>query len=253
MKALGVLTTLSVLLSGAMVLCGCGSDWQNYDEKFVRSGMWRDDDENVPDWVKGQLPDEPDQIYIVGRGLAYNVFDERAAYDNARDHALQQLGKQVGTWVSAREVERDRRCFDPESGLLGIPGPAFCSRRSDNRFLPGEKANQSLASAVSLCTEALAGDLVDRGVYWEQWYLQETPERPIKNSLRMKRYKCWVLMSISREHFETRVQATLEALRTNSAHPNAIYRVVGEQGSSRPATRFNSKAVERLYVESRKS
>ncbi len=210
----------------AVVSAGCGSDWQNYDEEYLRSGMWQPGAENVPVWVKGKVPQSENEIYFVGRGIAYNVFDERAGYDSARDHVLQQLGKQVATWISARSTESDRRTFAPGSGWLLVPG-----RGSGNRFLPGERSTQSQAAAVRLCTEALAGDLKDVDVYWEQWYMEETPEKLLARPLRMKRYKCWLLMSVPTKKMESRIAATLAGLKIALSGPNTLFASVGSHSA----------------------
>jgi len=213
-------------------LAGCGSNWQNYTEEFRGSGIVGKDAKDVPAWVTGD-PQEglvPDEIAFVGRSIGFNVLDERAAYNSARDHVLQQVAAQVATWIGARAGEADRRWFDPKSGWTLI-----CTSKPQNRFLPGEQANQALCSAARACTQALVGDLVDRGTYWEQWYLEENPERHRPNELRMTRYKCWLRMSIKRQDLESRIQTTLKALRIDAGQPGLAFEVVGEHKTPAPS------------------
>jgi hypothetical protein len=238
-----LLLTMSLL----PLAVGCGSNWQNYEESFMRSGIVGPQAENVPPWVKGQMPEDEKNMYFIGRGVAYNVLDERAGYDSARDHVLQQLGRQIATWVSSRAREGDVRWFDPKSGWCFVS-----TSKPTNRFLPGEQSSQWLSSAVRMTSEALAGDLEEKGVYWEQWYIQEDPERMRPNELRMKRYKCWVLMSLSKEQFESRVKLTLDSLQMAAARPDAVFPVVGQhvqQGG--PARVVNARGAEKLFERSR--
>ena len=205
-----------------VMAAGCGSDWQNYGEKHVRSGICRPDAKGVPRWVQGQLPKTEDEIYFVGRGVGHNVFDERGAYDAAVNNVMEQMGKQVATWVSAQAGQSDVRTFAPGSGWLMVSGGC-----EGNRFLPGERSSQKLASAARMCTESLVGELEARDVYWEQWYLEEMPERPLPWSLRMKRYKCWVLMSVPKKAMQARIATTLQALKAAAAGPDMMFAAVG--------------------------
>ncbi|MHC4982346.1 MAG: hypothetical protein ACYTF6_04155 [Planctomycetota bacterium] len=232
--------TFSALAVGA-ILAGCGSGWQNYTEKFVRSGICEPGGEDIPGWVQGPLPSNGDEVYFVGRGIGHNVLDERGAYNAAADHVVEQLAKHVATWVSLQAAESDLRSFAPGSGWPLVPGPWW-----GNRFQPGERSRQNVEAAVGICTEALVGDLVPRDVYWEQWYVEEMPERPFPNSLRMKRYKCWVLMSISRKAVETRVAATLEALKTAAAGPSTFFASVGTHGPPE-ARRLDAAGASQLF------
>ena len=210
--------TGAVLVGLALFASGCGSQWQNYEEGFLRAGIYNI--ETAPDWVRGDMSrvakEHPGVIFFTGRGVGQNTLDERGAYDAARDHCLTQLAKQVATRVHARVVMRD------DSQNL--------------RFRPGEWVQQHLKHEVMSWTDALAGDLVDRSTYWEQWYLQEEPERIWPFSMlcsapqsrdcnRIKRYKCWVLMSIDEDKMEARVARTAELLRIQAARPYALFSV----------------------------
>jgi len=229
------------VLALAAVLAGCGSNWQNYSEKFIRSGVCQPGGKTIPPWVQGQLPRSDEEIYFVGRGVGYNVFDERGAYDGAVNHAVEQLAKQVATWVSIQGGEADVRMFAPGSGWLLVPGP-----RVGNRFLPGEQSKQKVRSAARMCTEALVGEMEPRDVYWEQWYIDEIPERPLPASLRMKRYKCWVLMAIPRKAMTARVLATLEALKTAGAGPQTFFAAVDSHGAVKAAG-LDAAGASQLY------
>lgn len=243
------MTTRSLYLAGmvlgafalAAIVAGCGSDWQNYTEKFVRSGICQPGAKGVPPWVQGRLPKSDDEIYFVGRGMGYNVLDERGAYDAAVDHVLEQLAKQTASWVSSQMREGDVRTFKPGSGNLFVLGPG-----KGNRFLPGEKSKQGLKAAVKTTTEALVGDLTPRDIYWEQWYVEEMPEKPMAASLRMKRYKCWVLMSISKNAMAARTAATLEALKSAAAGAGTLFASVGSHEAP-PAKALDAAGASRLF------
>jgi hypothetical protein len=79
--------------------------------------------------------------------------------------------------------------------------------------------------------DALVGDLVDRESYWEQWGLVSVPEtkRPCtKPGTSMKRYKSWVLMTITKQQFAARVQQTADLLRREASAPNTSLKVVSD-------------------------
>ena len=209
MKAIDKNTWFAMTLVASITLAvaGCGSDYQNYEQAFVSSGMCS---ESAPEWVKGPMPNDPENLYFLGRGLSYNILDERAGYDGARDHVLEQMGKQIATWVRSRVARGDRRLFGMETGwaFLGL----VQGHAGRGRFLPGERARQRLDTAIAMTTQALAGDLEDRAIHWEQWGIREIKDRPFEKPLRMKRYKCWLLMSIPRAKVDARIKATFEAL-----------------------------------------
>jgi hypothetical protein len=253
--------TSNVLVGAAvfgLMLAGCGSNWQNYDESLLKTSEDGLFGPQAPIWVKGanvRMPgDDESRVYFVGRGLGYNTFDERAAYDAARDHVLQQLGKQIATWVHARAMEADSRNFKGREKPVCVLLP--CVRAGEGpRFLPGERAEQLLAAKVKLTTEALAGDLVDEGVYWEQWSISEMPsDRTLLSntaSRTMKRYKCWVRMSVAKDELESRIQATLNALAiaSDARRPGKAFAVVAGH-TDRPddgGVRLNAKGAEYLY------
>jgi len=236
------LAGLSLLAASAAILAGCGSDWQNYEEKFLRSGICRPDNEEVPEWVQGRVPVDENDVYFVGRGMGHNVFDERDAYDAAVDHVVEQVAKQVATWVSVQTEGSDVRTFAPGSGLSTLPGRGW-----GNRFQPGERSKQELQTAVKMCTEALVGELKPRDIYWEQWYLDEMPERPQPDALRMKRYKCWVLMSIPKDAMMQRIVTTLEAVKVAGHGPNTLYASVAEH-SGKSAKPLDVAGASKLFV-----
>lgn len=240
------LTRLAGLLAVAGLVAltsGCGSDWQNYQEEFCHAGIVGASDE-APDWVSGgDIQQDDENYYFVGRSIAYNVFDERAAAEYARQDCLRQLGEHIGTWVEQTSMEKDGRCFRPKASI-GCK-PALIGTAGGNRFLPGEKACEKYGYCVSETAKALAGDLVTRETYWEQWYLEELPERSVllsRNANRMKRYKCWVLMSIPKELVDTRVTATYDALARMSPAGRSMV-VVGGHSQGAAPTRINDLGV----------
>ncbi len=257
--------TSNVLVGAAvlgLMLAGCGSNWQNYDEALVKTSEDGLFGPQAPAWVKGsdvRIPgDDESRIYFVGRGVGYNTFDERAAYDAARDHVLQQAGKQIATWVRARVTESDSRNFKGREKPFCVLLP-YARRGEGPRFLPGERAEQMLAVKVKLTTEALAGDLVDEGVYWEQWSISEMPlDRTLLSNTptrTMKRYKCWVRMSVDKQQMESRIQATLEALAiaSDARRPGKAFAVVAGH-TDRPDggdLRLNAKGAEFLYSKAK--
>ena len=258
--------TSNVLVGAAvlgLMLAGCGSNWQNYDEALVKTSEDGLFGPQAPAWVKGsdvRIPgDDESRIYFVGRGVGYNTFDERAAYDAARDHVLQQAGKQIATWVRARVMESDSRNFKGREKPFCVLLP-FARSGEGPRFLPGERAEQMLAVKVKLTTEALAGDLVDEGVYWEQWAISELPlDRTLLSNTAtrtMKRHKCWVRMSVDKQQMESRIQATLEALAiaSDARRPGKAFAVVAGH-TDRPDggdLRLNAKGAEFLYSKAKR-
>ncbi len=197
--------------SMCLFLTACGSNWQNYNEEFVHAGITNPQSQ-APAWVTGKVQEDNANIYFVGRSIAYDVLDERGGFDGARDHVLDQIGRAISTHVSSTSDLRNAR-WNP-------------------RYLPGEKADQSQDEHMRLAANAIAGDLVERSTYWEQWYLEEKPENyagwpfnPARQ--RIKRYKCWVLMSIPRDKFEQRIAETQNHMAVEAAAPGKIYRVTG--------------------------
>lgn len=230
--------TTAVLAASVLAAClgGCGgSNYQNYDEVFIRAGITDPRVEDVPDWVLDSPEHTPDELFFVGRGVGYNVLDERAAYDAARDHAIQQMARHIASCVVTRTREQDRR--------PGTPSRALWSRRpltdSACRFLPGERVRQDVDAITKVTTAALAGDLEERGIYWEQWGMTEVPERAIPsrvNRLRMKRYKCWLLMAVPRAKLDSRIAATFSSVGRTGRN----FGVVGDHaGAPGPKARID--------------
>ena len=240
--------TTAALAASVLAAClaGCGgSNYQNYDEVFIRSGITDPRVEDVPDWVMDSPEHTPDELFFVGRGVGYNVLDERAAYDAARDHALQQMARHIVSCVRVRSKELDQR--------TGTHSPALWTRRplidSTCRFLPGERAKQNVDAAAKLVTTALAGDLEERGIYWEQWGMTEVPERGIRsrtNRLRMKRYKCWLLMAVPRGKLDSRIAATFGAASPTRRN----FGVVGDHAAAPgPQARINPTGAAAMLAD----
>ena len=88
--------------------------------------------------------------------------------------------------------------------------------------------------------------MVPRDVYWEQWYIEEMPERPMSNCLRMKRYKCWVLMSIPKKAVDERIAATLKAVKTASAGSGKLFASVGTHAPTE-SKKLDTGGASRLF------
>jgi hypothetical protein len=155
--------------------------------------------------VQGDLPSTNDAVYFVGRSVGYDVLDERGAYDAATAHARQQVAEFMATRVSSRMSE-----VDDSNGVRYLPRPAA----------PGtpENLHQALTEKVCQFSDAVVGDLVTESQYWEQWDIREKPEKhlyPYKH--RARRYKLWVLMSISREALDRHAAEAIIAFRNEEA------------------------------------
>ncbi len=59
----------------------------------------------APTWVQGQIQSDPYVLSFVGRGMAYNVLDERKAFDEAVMHAREQLAQYVRTRVVSKACD----------------------------------------------------------------------------------------------------------------------------------------------------
>jgi len=200
------LAAILILTGSIMLAAGCGSDYQNYQETFLKQGVCQD---SAPTWVASTTPlniEHSDYLYFVGRGIAYNTLDERSAYDNARDHAMQQLAGYIGTHVVTNASEADKRCFAIASGI------PFVWPSKSNRFLPGEKSKQGLSKLAYLVVDAVAGDLEDMGTYWEQYELQELPPRLFDKARIATRYKCWVKMGVPKATVLKRIAEAQEQM-----------------------------------------
>ena len=198
----------------ASILTGCGSGYHDYDQELLDGGMCNPD--AAPAWVKsGVAVVDEENLYFIGRGIGYNILDERAAYDSARDHATEQLAKYILTRVQARMARGDERQFAMETGwaFVGL----VQGHQNRGRFLPGERADQMLETSVRAATKAVVGDLEDRAVYWEQWAVGEVPQRPFEKPLKMRRYKCWLLMSVPRGKLNERIRVAVEAVLAAAA------------------------------------
>ncbi len=192
----------------ALPVAGCH---RTYSEMLVREGI---SGPAAPLWAKGDLsnlPNADSEVYFVGRGVAFNVLDEHAAVNAAREDVLRQLAGLISTRVSATAHELNARAN----------AEAKFTEEAHVRTLPGPELEQAIARDAALFTNGVAGDLLDRGVHFEQWDL-----RDIREGLRERdetereqaagvydktargtvRWKCWVLMSISQKKLEQRIE-----------------------------------------------
>ncbi len=163
--------------------------------------------ELAPDWVKGELRQNDDEVFFVGRGVCYNVFDERAAVSAAREDILQQFASLISTRVTLRSHDLDARSGG-ETAFVAR-GKHWFTTADDHRFvrfLPGPELTQSIARDAALFTSGVAGDLIQRDVHFEQWDVREEPVGAFGDAARgAVRYKCWLLMSIPRERLDARI------------------------------------------------
>jgi hypothetical protein len=212
---------LCVLPALAFVVVGC-ANYQVETETLHQVGITAED---APGWVKG-IPgknNDPGRLYFVGRGIGFNVLDERGAYDAARDHAIEQLARQVYS-----RVRHNTSDYDGDLDVQFLPDEGGCffdmgsSDVRDNNVMWHKKC-------ATIATDALAGRMVEEEVYWERWEVIENPERPFCcTDRRMTRWKCWVLMSVSQGDFDYLAKATRRQHKIDDAAPAKILRVAGK-------------------------
>ena len=200
---------LPVLFGCAVLFTACGSKFQRYEENLVRNQMHGAED--APEWVRGSIPSTDGELAFVGRGNAFNVLDERKAFDEAFMHARQQLAEYVSTRVTSEACDKDWA-----KGARFLP-------LSDAGPGDGEHVGQQIQSRVHQLSDAIVGELLPKSQYWEQWDVDELPPRHWDgwgptNSFRfeMRRYKCWVLATIRRDRVEKFVDATLGMLKNEA-------------------------------------
>lgn len=200
---------LAAAALGSLFLSSCGSLYQKYEEKMVRADMIASD--KAPEWVRGIIPSTPTDIAFVGRGQAYNVLDERKAFDEAFMHCREQLAQYVGTNIYSESCDQDW-----SEGARYLPvkdaGPG-----------PGEHVGQALRSRAHQIAESIVGELLPISQYWEQWDVQEDPARHFdggffanSHQYEMRRYKVWVLASIPRARVQKFVDASIERLKNET-------------------------------------
>jgi hypothetical protein len=199
----------AVAMPLVLSLAGCGALYQKPAETMMRSAITGS--ENAPEWVRGAIPSSDYEISFVGRGGAYNVLDERKAFDEAFQHARQQLAEYVATHVISEACDKDWA-----DGIRFIP----LTEAGPGR---GERPGQELRYRVHQLTDAIVGELLPKGQYWEQWQVDENPSRSWDgfwftnpDKFEIRRYKCWVLASIRRDRVEKFVDATLKKLQQDA-------------------------------------
>lgn len=192
------LRRISTAVALTALVTACSSPRKHYDETLIRSEMHGA--ESAPEWVKGVIQTDPSTLSFVGRGLAFNVLDERKAYDEAVMHAREQLAQYVRTEVISEACDKDwadGARFIP-SGELEFGGTA--------------ESNAYLSFRAGQMAEAVVGQLLPTAQHWEQWELED-PKEPHK----VTRYKCWVLAEVPAERIEGMVNATLAMLEDEAA------------------------------------
>lgn len=212
---------LSTALALTALVSACSSPRKHYDETLVRSQMHGAD--SAPEWVKGVIQTDPSVLSFVGRGLAFNVLDERKAYDEAVMHAREQLAQYVRTQVISEACDKDwadGARFIP-SGELEFGGTAESSAYLS--FRAGQMA------------EAVVGQLLPTAQHWEQWELED-PKEPHK----VTRYKCWVLAEVPAERIEGMVNATLAMLEDDATDTESDHEEIAHE----PAPEIDDSSVE---------
>ncbi|HUT02074.1 MAG TPA: hypothetical protein VM031_06440 [Phycisphaerae bacterium] len=247
LRKAGIFAVVTLLI----LVAGCTTH-----EQLLRNSMARNP--NAPEWVHGRMPSEASLIYFVGRGVGRNVLDEQGAYQAARNHAIEQMALQIGSRVTiglGRTATRrhataegdattyGRRITILPDGMAAAPFP----------WMRGEDYAANVNSGSALAADTLAGDLIEQDIYWEQWYVNDRPERTWAGFRGQRRYKCWLLMAVPREKFDERVQvASMLVLRKAvvtlmKARDHAKYRVTQahRQAKIAVAQRIYNKEVAR--------
>jgi len=194
------LVRISSLL--ALTLSACNvSTVAPFGEELVRSEIAGSPD--APTWVRGRIDSSSTSLSFVGRGSAFNVLDEREAFDEAFMHARQQLAEYVGTRVQAEICDKDWA-----AGVRYV-NLSRTSITTDN-VKSTERPNQSIASRTWQFADAIVGQLLPADQYWEQWQVTDASRFP------MRRYKCWLLTTISSANVDSFVAATVKTLENEA-------------------------------------
>ena len=194
------LVGFSSLLALALSACNI-SPVAPLDEVLVRSEIAGSPD--APTWVRGRIESSSSSLSFVGRGSAFNVLDEREAFDEAFMHARQQLAEYVGTRVQAEICDKDWAVGVRYANLRRT------SIATDN-VSTTERPNQSIASRTWQFSDAIVGQLLPADQYWEQWQVNSPSRHP------MRRYKCWLLTTISTNAVSNFVASTVKALENEA-------------------------------------
>lgn len=210
---------LLAVFGGLLMLAGCNTKHQVAEETMLAPQMGGAD---APAWVTGaQAAGDPGRVYFVGRSLAYNVLDERGAYDAAVAHAQEQAARYITSRVLIELKE-----MDSSDGVRYLPFNDIHDRNH-------EKLNQELSKNAKIESDALVGMLREEAVYWQRWQVREEPERFLASfgfnrDRRMTRHKCWVRMSVSADKLESLLEATRAQLEAEAvqAYRDAIHPAV---------------------------
>lgn len=207
---------LSTALALTALVSACASDGprKHYDETLIRSQIHGA--ESAPEWVKGIIQTDSETLSFVGRGLAFNVLDERKAYDEAVMHAREQLAQYIRTRVISEACDKDWA-----DGARFIPS-------AELEFGGTAESDAYISFRAGQMAEAVVGQLLPTAQHWEQWELED-PKEPHK----VTRYKCWVLAEVPAARIEGMVNATLamleaEATDTDSDEEKVAHEVAHE-------------------------
>jgi hypothetical protein len=192
----------ALALAALVSACASTSSQKHYDETMVRAQIHGAD--NAPSWVTGTIQSSPSTLSFVGRGLAFNVLDERKAYDEAVMHAREQLAQYVHTRVISEACDEDWA-----DGARFIPSEELESGTTAD-------SHAHLSFRAGQVADAVVGELLPTAQHWEQWELED-PNEPHK----VTRYKCWVLAEVPSARVQSMIDATLAVLEDEAREADA--------------------------------
>lgn len=209
--------TAAAGLAAALSACAATPKAQkHYDEVMIRAQIHGA--ETAPDWVTGVIQSDPEQLAFVGRGLAFNVLDERKAYDEAVMHAREQLAHYVRTRVISEACDKDWA-----DGARFIPSAELEAGGTAH-------SDAELSFRAGQIADAVVGELLPTEQHWEQWELEDASE-PHK----VTRYKCWVLAQVPADRVSGMVEASLSMLEREAREAmekHASHQVVAPSAES---------------------
>ena len=157
--------------------------------------------DQAPDWVAGKIESQAGHIAFVGRGGGLNVLDERGAFDEALDHAREQVAAYVTTEVVRRASYQDAsalgRLIPHPGGDAGLdPQMLTCATWASNVVVGGVAASDQHWERWEVSRPRVEGGLLDNGSY----------------SPTFRRYKCWVLTQVDQATLDEYVTATMQLM-----------------------------------------
>jgi hypothetical protein len=220
----------ALLAAGATLFSACSTVLPD-NETFVRTSITGSPD--APEWVRGSIPQSGGEIAFVGRGGAYNVLDERKAFDEAFMHARQQLAEYVSTRVVSECCDKDWA-----RGARFLP---YASNSGDKIVRIPESPDQTLQSRTYQLSQSIVGELLPSAQYWEQWSLD--------GSAHQQRYKCWVLATINRDSVRRFVDATVAVLKSEAELADAKNAIAEGKAKQEALMQANSQLAGALSAQ----